>query len=75
MEIARAYTNTLEILNQCNYIYSDQTNARDALLSCINQPKQVNPIDDNLCLNNTWFLKQVVILLINVINVIKFILM
>ena len=53
MEIAKAYTNTLEILNQCNYIFSDTTNARDALLSCINQPNQENPIDDNLCLNSS----------------------
>lgn len=52
MEIAKAYTNTLEILNQCNYIFSDTTNARDALLSCINQPNQENPIDDNFCLNS-----------------------
>ena len=51
MEIGRDYTNTLEILNECNYIDPEKSNSSDFILSCINQPNQKNPIVDNYCIN------------------------
>jgi len=51
MDIGKRYTNSLEILNQCNYIDPDKSNARDFILSCINQPHEINPMFDNNCIN------------------------
>jgi len=51
MDIGREYTNTLEILNKCNYIDPEKSNASDFILSCINQPSEINPIFDNNCIN------------------------
>jgi len=51
MDIGKSYTNTLEILNKCNYIDPEKSNASDYLLSCINQPNEINPIFDNYCIN------------------------
>ena len=48
---SRGYTNTLEILNKCNYIDPEKSNASDFILSCINQPSEINPIFDNHCIN------------------------
>ena len=51
MDSGRGYTNTLEILNKCNYIDPEKSNASDFILSCINQPNEVNPLFDNNCIN------------------------
>lgn len=51
MELSKGYTNTLEILNECNYIDPEKSNSSDFILSCINQPNQKNPIFDNYCIN------------------------
>ena len=52
MEIAKQYTNTLEILNKCEYIYPDISNAKDALLSCSGKSDKKNPIEERYCLNS-----------------------
>jgi hypothetical protein len=48
---SNGYTNALEILNKCNYIDPEKSNASDFILSCINQPNEINPIFDNNCIN------------------------
>ena len=51
-EIAKEYSNTLEILNKCDYLDPEQSNAKDALLSCSGKRDHKNPIEERYCLNS-----------------------
>lgn len=50
--IAKEYSTTLEILNKCDYLDPESSNAKDALLSCSGKNDHKNPMEERYCLNS-----------------------